>query len=445
MSKLNTETIELLDKVYNLRSKESVILVKMDEEMEQAASVYDETSAIKNDLEDNINRLNNEVEVLSDEGERLKNVLNNIDEKDYAEVLETLKIDFHPDEIKSKLDSLLPVTVNGLVSDIKMSSHELSRVEEKLDETKTEMEDLNIRKEEALVNQNRLNHYFDMALSSNMNATREELTGLFEGFDFNGEEARECAKLLMFPEDGLFEYEKEYKNSAKERAVKPAEEEKDYSESFELESINDNEAPITFIEAEEIDKDDDVVESKVVEEEPAIEVFKEKEEEPITEIEKEEPIIEKFENVEEPVLSSDEPVLEDLIVEATEPVEEVVKPTREEVSSYLTELGFDTLDFTSNDIEKIINNYDKEQIRDNVNVVKENGINVDVFADNIELLYDKEMKSKIDKLTSVGKLPQDIYLNPSVLTKYNLTELDSAIKTLEDSGLEPKNVPLMAY
>ena len=55
------------------------------------------------------------------------------------------------------------------------------------------------------------------------------------------------------------------------------------------------------------------------------------------------------------------------------------------------------------------------------------------------------MKSKIDKLTNVGKLPQDIYLNPSVLTKYNLVELDSAIKTLEESGLEPKNVPLMAY
>ena len=73
------------------------------------------------------------------------------------------------------------------------------------------------------------------------------------------------------------------------------------------------------------------------------------------------------------------------------------------------------------------------------------GINIDVFADNIELFYDKEMKSKIDKLTEVGKLPQDIYLNPNVLTKYNLLELDSAIKELEDSGLEPKNVPLMAY
>ena len=39
----------------------------------------------------------------------------------------------------------------------------------------------------------------------------------------------------------------------------------------------------------------------------------------------------------------------------------------------------------------------------------------------------------------------NIYLNPNVLIKYNLMELDSAIKVLEDSGLEPKNVPLMAY
>ena len=68
-----------------------------------------------------------------------------------------------------------------------------------------------------------------------------------------------------------------------------------------------------------------------------------------------------------------------------------------------------------------------------------------MFNDNIELLYDKELKSKIEMLTSVGKLPQDIYLNPNILVKYNLSELDSAIKTLHESGLEPKNVPLMAY
>ena len=39
----------------------------------------------------------------------------------------------------------------------------------------------------------------------------------------------------------------------------------------------------------------------------------------------------------------------------------------------------------------------------------------------------------------------DIYLNPNILIKYNLTELYNAITALKDSGLEPDKVPLMAF
>ena len=48
-------------------------------------------------------------------------------------------------------------------------------------------------------------------------------------------------------------------------------------------------------------------------------------------------------------------------------------------------------------------------------------------------------------LKRVGKQAQDIYLNPNVLVKYNYNELESAIRVLNESGLDPRNVPLMAY
>ena len=60
-------------------------------------------------------------------------------------------------------------------------------------------------------------------------------------------------------------------------------------------------------------------------------------------------------------------------------------------------------------------------------------------------MYDKQMKDKIEKLTSIGKMPQDIYWNPSVLTKYDLNGLNNAIDVLKQSGLDAKNVPLIAY
>ena len=119
--------------------------------------------------------------------------------------------------------------------------------------------------------------------------------------------------------------------------------------------------------------------------------------------------------------------------------------TKEKLINVLTSLGFDYLDFTSNDFEKILENYDEETIKNNTEYIKSLNISLDFFSDNIELLYDKEMKEKIEKLTSVGKLPQDIYLNPNILIKYDLNGLNNAIDLLSQSGLEPKNVPLIAY
>ena len=330
-----------------------------------------------------------------------------------------------------------------------MSSNELSRVEDKLQELKTKTEELSIRKEEAKVNQDRLNRYFDLSLSSEINVTREELTNLFTQLELTDEEAREASKLLRFPEDGLFEYEKDYKNApraVKEIVKKEIKEEvkEDKKEDLVIEPIDLSDSSITFIDVDEVDKEDEIshIEKEEETKEEHIETVPEEKEDIIIEnIESETPEVEEI-NI-EPVLeeSIEEPIIE-TIEEVKEPVN---KPTKEEVLDFLTSLGFDSLDFTTNDIEKVIDNYDKELITNNVNTIKDLNINLDVFADNIELFYDKEMKSKIDKLTGVGKLPQDIYLNPSVLTKYNLVELDSAIKILEDSGLEPKNVPLMAY
>ena len=92
-----------------------------------------------------------------------------------------------------------------------------------------------------------------------------------------------------------------------------------------------------------------------------------------------------------------------------------------------------------------MNNYDEETIKANAEYIKSLNISLDIFADNVELMYDKQMKEKIEKLTSIGKMPQDIYLNPSVLTKYDLNGLNNAIDVLKQSGLDAKNVPLIAY
>lgn len=399
MKVLNSEMTSLLDKLYNLRGEDSVILVSMDKERAAAVETRDRTSALKTELQDKINDLITEETILAEEGEKLKAALATIRKDEFATVIEHLNIDFDPEAIKEKVDDALPLTIEKVAAEKMAATDELVSVEDEMNTAITKIEELGIRKDEAISNQARLNRYFDLALSANINITRDEITSLLSKFDFTEEEQREAAKLLMFPEDGLFEYEKTYKD----RPVSSKSIGEVIQEAKEVTPVVDFDL---LVKPEEL--------------EPA--TF----EEPLT-----------FESV-----TFDTPVIE---VPLAPEIEEPREITKEDVVSLLTSLGFDYLDFTNNDFTKVLENYDEETIKANVELINDLKINKDVFNDNVELFYDKELSEKIERLTSVGKVPQDIYLNPNVLVKYDLNGLDSAIKTLHESGLEPKNVPLMAY
>ena len=269
----------------------------------------------------------------------------------------------------------------------------------------TKIEELGIRKDEALSNQERLNKYFELALEGNINITRDEITSLLEKFNFSEEEQREAAKLLMFPEDGLFEYESSYKNRQSGKSI---------SDVFK--EAKETKTPVIDVEP-------------VVKPE-SIDTFK----------------FDFMKDIED-ATKTETPVISEINTNSVEPSKEKSKdePTKESLIKLLESLGYDYLDFTSNDFEKLLANYDEDTIIKNTEYIKSLKITLDFFADNVELLYDKEMPNKIEKLTSIGKMPQDIYLNPAVLTKYDLKGLSDAINLLNQSGLEPKNVPLIAY
>ena len=125
------------------------------------------------------------------------------------------------------------------------------------------------------------------------------------------------------------------------------------------------------------------------------------------------------------------------------------KEEQSEPKSDLLELmkkcGIDYLDYSTADLDKISDSMDEEAIKSNINYMKQNNIALDIFSDNVELLYDKELIKKVEKLFSLGKSAIDIYLNPNVLKKYNLEQLNQVVSDLEKNGLDPKMVPLMAY
>lgn len=367
MKMLTADMTKLLDKLYNLRGEDSVVLSKMEKERELAEETKERTTSEKATLQEKIENLTEEERVLGEQGENLVTALSNIKTDDYKTVLDKLKIDFNPDKLSEQISKSLPETINKVQEETKSAQDELVKVETEMNTAIATIEELAIRKDEALENQTRLNEYFELALNGNINITRDSITSLLEKFDFSEDECREAAKILMFPEDALYEYEERLKN-----VEQPGK------------SISE-----VFAEAKE--------------------------------------------NVED-------------VVDTVEEVEEDTPLSpKDELISLLTELGFDYLDFTNNDLEKILANYNETDLRRNVEFAKSHNLKLDLFIDSVELLYDREFEQKINQLLEVGKEPFDIYLNPSVLVKYDNEKLENMINTLRDSGLDPRKVPLIAY
>ena len=207
MKMITSEAKRLLDKLYNLRGNDSVILKQMNKERQDAIETQERTKNEKEVLIQEIERLTNEEALLAEQGNKLMNVLSSINRDDFAFVLDQLHIDFEPEALNEKVNKLLPETIDKVVSENETAQEKLTNVEKEMNNAITLVEELGIRKDEALSNQSKLNEYFDLALNGNINITRDEIVNLLEKFAFNEDERREAAKLLMFPEDALYDYD----------------------------------------------------------------------------------------------------------------------------------------------------------------------------------------------------------------------------------------------
>lgn len=376
---VNTEL--LLDKLYNLRGSDSDILKEMDRQKTKAEQTRDRTTEEKAKLQNDIANLKQQREELEDQGEKFKEVLQDIHREDYATVLDRLRIDFDPKNLLEKLEKNLPRTIETVERDTKKAEDELVKVEDEMNTAITTIEEIGIRKDAALANQEKLNEYFELALEGHINITRDSITDLLQDFGFNEAEQRETAKILMFPEDALFAYDAKVK--AKDKAGK---------------SISEV-----------------IQEAKTMSPEP-------------DERKEENTPIYSFEN---------ESSKENTSYQETDNKIKAIET--------LKDCGIDYLDFTSEEMDQLIANFDEQTVRDNIELMKSKNINLDIFIHRVSMLYDQELRRKVELLLSIGKETLDLYLNPSVFTKYTSNQLERVISVIAANGLDPKEVPLIAY
>ena len=184
MKMLTAEITKLLDKLYNLRGDDSVVLANMEKEKAKASATKERTTEEKEKLQVKIENLTEEERVLGEEGEKLVETLSRIKTDDFKTVLEKLSIDFNPDKLSEEINRLLPRTIDKVKEEKEIAKADLVRVEAEMNTAIATLEELIIRKDEAMSNQARLNEYFDLALQGNINITRDSITSLLEKFDF---------------------------------------------------------------------------------------------------------------------------------------------------------------------------------------------------------------------------------------------------------------------
>lgn len=381
MKALSPEVSALLDKLYNLRGEDSVLLVEMDRQKNRAVETKTRTTGEKKELQDKIANLEKLHDELSDQGERLADLLSGINRNDYLTVLTRLNLDFDPQNLVEKLNKSLPRTIDSVVMDTKKAEKQLAKVEEEMNAAISKIEELSIRRDAAMANQEKLNEYFDLALSGRISITRDSIASLLEQFNFTEEEQREAAKILMFPEDALFAYDEKLQEREKSgKSISDV-----FSEAKNAEPIVEDAVKIVSDEADRVEFEYDV-----------------------------------------------------------EPEAQFETP-KDKLISMFERNGIDYLDFTGQELDSLINNYDEELMEGNINYIKKSDIGTEIFVNHANLMLDQELQSKVETLLQLGKEPIDIYLNPNVLEKYTKSALDGAIAGLRDNGMDPKNVPLMAY
>jgi len=422
---LSQEITSLLGKLYNYRGEDSSRLRELISYKEESEKTKVKAETEQADLKAKIAADEKRLESVKDEGEKLGALLGGINREDYAVVLERLNIEFNPASLKEELDSRLPNEVMETNNDIKASKLILKSVQAEIN---TATNQIGKRTDEIAEERNimaKLNEYVEIALTGNINVTREEITNLLKLFAFDEAEQKEIAKILMFPEDALITYDNQQKGKPvqSKKADKELKETKDVKEEVTVFSdISFEQEPVAMEEATDSDDSEGGIQLTDLDE-VKTEVIEEPKEE-VTEFVE---AIEVAETVTE------------------EPKAETMELSKEDVSTFLSDL-INVKSIPKKAIDMLRKDFDKELVKKNIEYTKGKNIADELYFKNPNLLMDSELRDKIEFLMNdLAKEADDILLNIYVLENYTKNELLDIKQRILALEIDPRQIPLYIY
>lgn len=223
MAELSQQTRKLLDRLFNLKSEDNVIIKKIQETIEDTERTIENTKNEKSENEVHRNELEGKLTVFATQTESFKNAFEGIDDATFAS-LRDIGIEFEISKMLSTIAEKAPDYISSLKEQIATFREKIKANEQSLNELDNHL--VSLRADEAQAEENRLKLISLLEQSlSNSEVEREVLTvnfvkkvlSLFDAFDAT--EIRELTKLIMFPDDGLFEFAATYEERKANGAI----------------------------------------------------------------------------------------------------------------------------------------------------------------------------------------------------------------------------------
>ncbi len=423
----------ILEKLKNLIEPESSILTELHNKKNKNEDIVAKSTrniAAKNET---ITHIKNDINALESQNKTLVEAFSHLKDTDLGLITNVLKLKINVKEDLDKLTNQLPLQITIRENDITDLETAIKKEEETLNDANNTIEEVEVSIKEALKNQSELIDLLEASSQGKVEITRDDVINILKKVKFNDKDAYKTAKLILFPEDELIPFFKDYK------FVKPTIK---VEESVKEEPLKEENNEDIFSKDDDTFVDLDKIVS-LLNEEPTSNIKEEKEEyakevrKPVT---PEDTTKEEKENSKENEdIISFESRLEDETPISFEELKSLFEEDKQDTPSEIKEEEPAIEPISLDELDAVTNNSITSE---------EPALEVKEEEPKEEITFEKEETPSAidfskDKLIALEKDPQDIDLVDHFATS-NLNPKE-ILDTLKEEDINPQDVSLVTY
>lgn len=201
----------ILEKLKNLIEPESSILTELHNKKNKNEDIVAKSTkniAAKNET---ITHIKNDISALESQNKTLVEAFSHLKDTDLGLITNVLKLKINVKEDLDKLTNQLPLQITIRENDITDLETAIKKEEETLNNANNTIEEVEVSIKEALKNQSELIDLLEASSQGKVEITRDDVINILKKVKFNDKDAYKTAKLILFPEDELIPFFKDYK------------------------------------------------------------------------------------------------------------------------------------------------------------------------------------------------------------------------------------------